>query len=74
MSELLSSQEIFQLDTLVHLVIEADLVESLLQVPSQKFIVNKCLPWKEMQVLLKCLTDEMLTNVFEKGGLRGLAL
>ena len=46
--------------------VERDLVESLLQFPSQKFIVNKCLFGQEMQVLLEWLSDEVLTQVLEE--------
>jgi len=72
-SELLSGQEILQKDALVHLVIERNFVQCLLQFPSKKFIVNKCLLWQQVQVLLECLPDEMLLQVLEEGVLRGLA-
>lgn len=46
--------------------IESDLIESLLKVPSQEFIVYKCLLGQEMQVLLKWLTNELVAQLLEE--------
>ena len=61
MSELLRGKEIFQKDALVHLMVEGDFIESLLEVPSEQFVVNERLLGQEMQVLLEWLTDKVVT-------------
>ena len=71
--QLLGCQHILQKDALIHLVIESDLVKCLFQLPTKHLIVNKCLTWQEMQVLLEGLADELLWQVLEEGQLRGLA-
>ena len=74
MSELLRGKEIFQKDALVHLMVEGDFIESLLEVPSEQFVVNERLLGQEMQVLLEWLSDEVLTQWLEETLLRSLAL
>ena len=61
MSQLLSSQEILQKNALVHLMVERDFIESLLEVPSEQFVVNERLLGQEMQVLLEWFTDKVVT-------------
>ena len=41
--------------------VEVDFIESLLEVPSEQFVVNERLLGQEMQVLLEWLTDKMVT-------------
>ena len=66
MSELLRSLEIAKLDTFVHLVVESHTVEGLLKVPAEHFVVDEGFLRKEMQVLLKRLTNEVVLEILEE--------
>ena len=60
MSELLGGQKVLQQNALIHLMVESDLVEGLLEVPTQQLVINECLFRQEMQVLLEWFSDEVL--------------
>ena len=74
MSELLCGKEIFQKDAFIHLMVESDFIEGLFEVPPEKLIIDESFFWKEMQVLLEWLSDQMLSERLEQAILRGLAL
>ena len=74
MSELLCGQEVLQQNALIHLMVESDLVEGLLEVPPQQLVINERLLRQEMQVLLERFSDEVLAQRLEETHLRGLAL
>ena len=61
MPELLCGQEIFQKDALIHLMVESDFIEGLFQVPPEQLIIDERFFWKEMQVLLEWLSDQVLS-------------
>ena len=73
MSELLSSDEVFKPDSFVELVVERDLVEGLLEVPAEQFVVDERLLGQEMQVLLQRLANEVVLQIREEALLIGLA-
>ena len=72
MSELLSCLEVFKCDAFVHLVEESDLVEGLLEVPTEQLVVDECLLGQQVQVLLERFTDEMVAKATEDRKLGGL--
>lgn len=74
MSELLRSEEIFQIDALVHLMVESDFIESFLEVPAQKLVIDERFLGQEMQVLLERLSDKVWAERLEQAILGGLAL
>lgn len=66
LSELLSCFEVFESDSLVHLMVESDLIKGLFQLPAAKSIVNEGLFGQEMQVLLKRLSDKVAVEATEE--------
>ena len=74
MSELLCGQKVLQQNALIHLMVESDLVEGLLEVPSQQLVINERLLRQEMQVLLEWFSYEVLAQRLEYTHLRGLGL
>ena len=72
MSELLGRHEVFERDALVHLMVERDLVKGLLEFETDHFVVEECLLWQEMQVLLKRLSNQMVLKATKEGKLCGL--
>lgn len=54
--------------------VESDVVEGLLEIPANQLIINECLLWQEMQVLLEGLTNEVLPEATEERLLRRLSL
>ena len=55
-AQLLGCAEVIKCDALVHLVVELNLVEGLLEVPTVQLIVEEGFLGQEMQVLLECFT------------------
>lgn len=71
-SHLLSPDEVVKDDTLVHLVVEGDLVQGFLEVVANKLIVSERFLWQEIQVLLERLTDQVALKTLEESLLGGL--
>ena len=55
-AQLLGCTEVIKCDALVHLVVELNLIEGLLEVPSVQLIVDEGFLGQEMQVLLEYFT------------------
>ena len=74
MAELLGGEEVVEGDALVHLVVEADLVQLLLQLETAQLVENERFLWQQVEVLLEGLTDEVALQALEERALRRLRL